>query len=63
VLSAEQATMALDSLLASLAGDQSKSIEPVSRLYAYLEHPSTYQPGEFVALFRKAAAAASSSAQ
>ena len=39
VLSAEQATMALDSLLASLAGDQTKSIEPVSRLYAYLEHP------------------------
>jgi hypothetical protein len=58
VLSAEQATMALDSLLASLAGDQSKSIEPVARLYAYLEHPSTYQPGEFIALFRKAAAAA-----
>lgn len=58
VLSAEQATMALDSLLASLRGDQSKSIEPVSKLYEYLEHPSVYQPGEFTALFRKAAAAA-----
>jgi hypothetical protein len=57
VLSAEQATMALDSLLASLAGDQSKSVEAVSKLYAYLEHPSTYQPGEFTSLFRKAAAA------
>jgi hypothetical protein len=63
VLSAEQATMALDSLLASLAGDQTKSIEPVSRLYAYLEHPSAYQPGEFTALFRKAAAAAGSQGQ
>ena len=58
VLSAEQATMALDSLLASLSGDQTKTLEPVSRLYAYLEHPSTYQPGEFTALFRKAAASA-----
>ena len=58
VLSAEQATMALDSLLASLAGDQSKSVDAVSKLYAYLEHPSAYQPGEFTALFRKAAAAA-----
>jgi hypothetical protein len=58
VLSAEQATMALDSLLASLAGDQSKSVEPVSKLYAYLEHPSTYHPAEFTALFRKAAASA-----
>jgi hypothetical protein len=58
VLSAEQATMALDSLTASLSGDQTKSIEPVSRLYSYLEHPSTYQPGEFTALFRKAAGAA-----
>jgi hypothetical protein len=63
VLSAEQATMALDSLLASLAGDQTKSVEAVSRLYAYLEHPSTYQPGEFAALFRKAAAAAGSPAK
>jgi hypothetical protein len=63
VLSAEQATMALDSLLASLSGDQSKTVEPVSRLYGYLEHPSTYQPGEFTALFRKAAATASSPAK
>jgi hypothetical protein len=56
VLSAEQVTMALDSLLASLAGDQTKTVEPVSRLYTYLEHPSTYQAGEFAALFRRAAA-------
>jgi hypothetical protein len=58
VLSAEQATMALDALLASLAGDQTKSVDAVSRLYSYLEHPSTYQPGEFTSLFRKAAASA-----
>jgi hypothetical protein len=67
VLSAEQATMALDSLIASLlasgAGDQSKTNEQVSRLYEYLEHPSTYQPGEFAALFRKAAATVNVSAQ
>jgi len=43
---AEQATMALDSL-GGKAG--------VAALYDYLEHPSTYQPSEFAAMFRKVA--------
>jgi hypothetical protein len=58
VLSAEQATMALDSLLASLANEGNKSVESVTQLYTYLEHPSTYQPNEFAGLFRKAASTA-----
>jgi hypothetical protein len=48
VNAAEQATMTLDAL-----GTNSEATAP---LYDYLEHPSLYRPGEFVALFQKAAA-------
>jgi hypothetical protein len=56
VHSAEQATMSLDSLTAAYeaGSEQNPNTTP---LYDYLEHPSAYQPGEFVARFRKAAAA------
>ncbi len=55
VNAAEVATMSLDSLAAALTGNQSQAA--MTPLYDYLEHPSTYQPGEFAALFRKAAGA------
>jgi hypothetical protein len=47
VNAAEQATLSLDAL-----GRRSDALTP---LYDYLEHPSTYKPAEFAALFRKAA--------
>jgi len=58
--SAEQAAMSLDSLIAAYAPSPpgqpgNPQLKP---LYDYLEHPSTYQPGEFASLFRKAAASA-----
>ncbi len=49
VHAAEQATMTLDAL-----GTRPEATAP---LYTYLEHPSVYRPGEFAALFQKAAAA------
>ncbi len=56
VHSAEQATMTLDALAAAYAGNK---LQPaMAELYNYLEHPSSYQGGEFAALFRKAAAQA-----
>jgi hypothetical protein len=48
VNAAEQATMTLDALGANP--------DATAPLYNYLEHPSLYRPGEFAALFRKAAA-------
>jgi len=58
VHSAEQATMSLDSLTAAYAAGQPPEQNPnTAPLYDYLEHPSAYQPGEFVARFRKAVAA------
>ncbi len=57
VNSAEQATMSLDSLAAAVAPSEQAIQSSITALYNYLEHPSTYQPGEFAALFRKAAAA------
>jgi hypothetical protein len=45
---AEQATMTLDAL-----GSRPDATTP---LYNYLEHPSMYRPGEFAAMFQKAAA-------
>jgi hypothetical protein len=58
VHSAEQATMSLDSLTAALEPDPQPEQNPnTAPLYDYLEHPSAYQPGEFVARFRKAVAA------
>jgi len=56
VHSAEQAVMSLDALTAAYLGAKLESA--VARLYDYLEHPSTYNPGEFAAMFRKTAAAA-----
>jgi hypothetical protein len=54
--SAEQATMTLDALGAALRNPESPIPEPITALYNYLEHPSTYQPAQFVALYKKAAA-------
>ncbi len=56
VNSAEQAAMSLDALAAALRGADAPIPETVAALYNYLEHPSTYQPGQFVALYRKTAA-------
>jgi hypothetical protein len=56
VHSAEQATMSLDSLTAAYSGQQAEQNSNTAPLYNYLEHPSAYQPGEFAALFKKAAA-------
>ena len=50
VNAAEQATMSLDALGAAI-GRRPESVAP---LYDYLEHPSTYHPAEFIALYRKA---------
>jgi hypothetical protein len=51
VNAAEQATMTLDALGAALGRRQ----DAVTPLYDYLEHPSTYRPADFAALWVKAA--------
>src|ERR1039458_9541792 len=51
VNAAEQATMTLDALGAALGRRQ----DAVTPLYDYLEHPSTYRPADFAALWMKAA--------
>ena len=51
VNAAEQATMSLDALRAA----QGKPPDLMAPLYDYLEHPSTYRPAEFAALFRRVA--------
>lgn len=51
VNAAEQATMTLDALGSALG----RKPDAVTPLYNYLEHPSTYRPAEFAALFQKAA--------
>ena len=59
VHSAEQITMALDSLTAAYGTAptaQSPALNPIDALYSYLEHPAEYKPADFVTLFRKAAA-------
>ena len=56
VHSAEQATMTLDTLAASVTGNSAGVQQAMGEVYTYLEHPSVYQPAQFVALFRKAAA-------
>lgn len=53
VNAAEQATMSLDALTSALASAPGKQ-DAITALYNYLEHPSTYKPSEFVALYRKA---------
>ena len=50
VNAAEQATMTLDALGAALG----RNPDVTTPLYNYLEHPSTYRPGEFVSLFQRA---------
>jgi hypothetical protein len=52
VHAAEVATMSLDSLSAAVAPAAQQP--GMAALYDYLEHPSTYQPADFTALFRKA---------
>jgi len=56
VNSAEQATMSLDALASALSPQGKTRQEAIDELYNYLEHPSVYQPAEFMARFRKAAA-------
>jgi hypothetical protein len=51
VNAAEQATMSLDSLGAAIG----RKPEAMTPLYDYLEHPSLYNPANFVALYQKAA--------
>ncbi|MBL8175496.1 MAG: hypothetical protein JNK48_12550 [Bryobacterales bacterium] len=53
--SAEQATMGLDALSASYAGNPQAAAKAMGELYNYLEHPSTYQAREFAAMFRRVA--------
>jgi hypothetical protein len=53
--SAEQATMALDSLGAAYTGNKAAFQDGMSKLYDYLEHPSAYHPSEFANQFRKTA--------
>ncbi len=47
--------MSLDSLAAAITGNAPAAQSAMAPLYDYLEHPSTYQPANFAALFRKAA--------
>ncbi len=58
VNAAEVATMSLDSLAAAITGNSPAAQSAMTPLYDYLEHPSAYQPGTFVTLFRKAVTAA-----
>jgi len=55
VQSAEQSTMALDTLAAAMANDNQDVRAGIKALYDYLEHPSTYRPGEYARRFRAAA--------
>lgn len=55
VHAAEVATMSLDSLAAAITGNSPAAQSAMAPLYDFLEHPSTYQPSGFAALFRKAA--------
>ncbi len=55
VQSAEQSTMALDTIAAAVADDNLQLKTAIKGLYDYLEHPSTYQPGEYARRFRAAA--------
>jgi hypothetical protein len=50
VNAAEQATMTLDALGAVLGHKP----DTTKHLYDYLEHPSTYRPADFVAIYQKA---------
>jgi hypothetical protein len=52
VQAAEQATMALDAIIAAVAPEGVPLREGMHKLYDYLEHPSSYRPGEYAQLFR-----------
>jgi len=49
--------MSLDALAAAVTGNSAQTQAAMGPLYDYLEHPSTFHPGDFAALFRKAAGA------
>src|SRR5262249_25680700 len=55
VHAAEQATMTLDTLGAAAGTNPAAFQAAIAKVYDYLEHPSTYQPAEFAAQFRKVA--------
>jgi hypothetical protein len=52
VQAAEQATMAIDAIVAAVAPEGVVLRDNIRKLYDYLEHPSTYRPAEFAQLFR-----------
>ena len=52
VQAAEQATMALDAIVAAVAPEGVVLQEAMRKLYDYLEHPSSYRPSEYAQLFR-----------
>ncbi len=54
--SAEQILMSLDALAAALTRNDKRVQQAMGEVYAFLEHPSVYNPRQFVTLFRKAAA-------
>lgn len=54
--SAEQILMSLDALAAALTRNDKRVQQAMGEVYTFLEHPSLYNPRQFVALFRKAAA-------
>jgi len=54
--SAEQILMSLDALSAALTKNDRRVQQAMGEVYTYLEHPSVYNPRQFVTLFRKAAA-------
>jgi hypothetical protein len=54
--SAEQILMSLDALAAALTRNDKRVQQAMGEVYTFLEHPSVYNPRQFVTLFRKAAA-------
>ena len=54
VQSAEQSTMALDTIAAAVANDSQPLKSAIKGLYDYLEHPSVYRPGEYARQLRAA---------
>ena len=54
VQSAEQSTMALDTIAAAVANDNQPLKTAIKGLYDYLEHPSAYRPGEYTRQLRAA---------
>ena len=46
--------MALDTIAAAVANDSQPLKTAIKGLYDYLEHPSTYRPGEYARQLRAA---------